>query len=115
MRARGKEVEAEKVSIQFGPEVRRELARLEEALRGKEGFDSDAYGLLETLNSGKPMDLRNAFTNIAMVVNAASEYEIKNGDHKVGMALTNFIGHLMGQSRDAKPFSVFVASRAMGR
>ena len=109
------EVDADRVTIQFGPEVRRELTRLQEAVRGKEGFDSDAFALLERLNKGQPIEIGNAITNLAMVIHESTEYEARSGDVEVGRALTDVIGHLMGQSPQAKPIAVFVEPKLRSR
>jgi hypothetical protein len=41
------EIAAERVRIQFGPEVRNSLTRLEEVTRGNPDFDSNVFALLE--------------------------------------------------------------------
>jgi hypothetical protein len=115
MRRPDREVEPDRVTIQFGPEVRRRLAYLQETVRGKEGFDNDAFALLEHLNSGAPIEIEDALTNLAMVVRASVQYQSRTADAESGRALNEVIGHLMGQSRDAKPISVFVEPRVRTR
>lgn len=109
------EVDAERVTIKFGPEVTRYLVELEHAVRGKKDFDSDVFALLQRLSSGKPLGLENALTNLAMVMQGAAEYAEKTGDREAGLALCNVTAHLIGQSPDAKPVTVFVEPKARVR
>ncbi len=106
------EVDADRVEIQFGPDVMRELKRLEETVRGKEDFDDDMRHLLQRLISGKPVPLNDALTWLTALGRDTSEYVHATGDRDAESALDLITAHLMGQSPDAKPVTVFVEPKA---
>src|SRR5262249_49099278 len=110
--SRNSEVEADRVTVRFGPEVTKNLFRLEAAVRGKEGFDTDTLTLLQRLCSEKPIPIENAVTDLLMVTKEVSRYAAMTNDDEARSALTEVIGHVMGQSIDAKPLTLFVGPKA---
>jgi hypothetical protein len=109
------EVEADRVTIQFGPEVRVNLAMLEQAVRGKKDFNSDVFFLLERLASGEALGMKQALANLLLVTQETAEYTARTGDIEAGSALNRVIAHVMGQSHDAKPITLMVEPKAKGR
>jgi hypothetical protein len=114
-RNKASEVEADSVTIQFGPLVMKNLVQLEEAVRGKKDFDSDAFFLLQCLSSGKPLSLDNALVDLLIVARETAKYEGKTRDIVPSMALSNVMQEIGEFRNHAKGITLTVELRGKGR
>jgi hypothetical protein len=112
---RASQIEADRVQVQFGPEVLGALRELEHTLRRKKPFDGDVYFLLQTLASGKPIGIKSALVDLVMIGEQTTKYVHATGDREASAAWHEVTGHLIGQSKDATPVTVEVAPKQRAR
>jgi hypothetical protein len=109
------EIDASKVKIRFNSHVLAELKRLEKALEGKDEFDYDAFVLLQSLASGRPLPVSDAISRLTAVCRDVMAYYHKTGDLEARRALNDTCGQLIGDGRSDKPMNLQFAPKVQAQ
>jgi len=108
---RARPLQADSVKIGFGPEVRKDLTVLANALKDKDDFDPSVHQMVMSMSTGAPTDLTLAVTQLAMVVRDTAEYAARKRDPEVKEALDDVIGDLVPGNARSNPIQVTVETR----
>lgn len=111
---RPQEIPADQVSIRFGPKVRETLEEIGRLTYGKPDFDDDARALLETLTGKAPLGINSAISRLAIVIQEATEFELRHPEGRLNQALLDLTAHLTGVSGDMKPLIVSISPKSIG-
>lgn len=109
----GEQIDADRVMVQFSPEVLRGFARLEAAVHKSEHFSPDILVNLQEYTAGKPLSVQSALTGIAFFTKEAMEHVNATGDKRAKEALDDLIGNLLGLNK--KPPFTLTEARVKGR
>ena len=109
------ELDPNGVTVRFDDNVLPELRHLEKLTRGQKDFDSDLYAVLDSMASGKLMDIAGAFSALMCVTQEAATFAARHNVREMSATLSDLHLQLMGDSKDARPVAVFAEQRSRRR
>lgn len=113
--AKTSELDPSTVTVRFDGNVLRELRHLEKLTRGQKDFDSDLQAVLDSMASGKPMDISGAFSALMCVTREAAQFAERHNDREISATLSALHLQLMGDSKEAQPVAIFAEQRSRRR